>query len=276
MKTFSISGRVALVTGGAGGFGQAFSEELVRRGGRVVVTDLNLEGAEQVAEALRENGGEAWAVQLDVTDPDAWEALAESLAAEGRTPSILINNAGIGAIGLALDVPLHTWRAVIEVCFWGVLHGCQTFGRRWRAAGEEAMVINVSSSSAFLGLPQANAYAIAKAGVLALSHTLSCEIDPNHIRFTTVCPSGVPTGIGATSETLGTADADTNARVRRMLEPSGRTTDRVARAAIAGAIRGRPLVRVHPESWGLELARRLLPTRLTIAFGRIFARRLVR
>jgi NAD(P)-dependent dehydrogenase (short-subunit alcohol dehydrogenase family) len=275
MKKFQVGGKIALVTGGASGFGAAFCRQLAQKGASIVVTDINEAGAQAVADEICAAGGEAWAMPLDVTDDGAWTALAEELDGSNRRPSMVVNNAGVGAIGLSLDVPLKTWRKVHDVCFWGVVHGCLTFGRRWRDAGEVAMVINVASASAFMGLPQANAYAVAKAGVRALSHTLSCEIDPAQIRFTTVCPTGVSTGISAASEALGTAQPATMRRIRKLLEPRWRTPEQVAQAAIAGAVRGRPMVWVHWDAWGLDLLSRALPTQMTIALGRLMNRRLM-
>ncbi len=121
----SFAGRIAFITGGAGGIGLALGEELARRGTTVVLADRDLGNATRAATAIRNAGGQARAVELDVTDRAAFDArVAEAVDAHGRL-DYLFNNAGIGVTGEVRDLTPEAWDRVIDVNLRGVIHGVQ-------------------------------------------------------------------------------------------------------------------------------------------------------
>jgi NAD(P)-dependent dehydrogenase (short-subunit alcohol dehydrogenase family) len=168
---FDLTGRLAVVTGGAAGIGRAISEVLAEAGARVVVADRDGAAAQETAAAL---GGIALA--LDVTDAQACEAKAAALAAEHGPVAILVNNAGIVQNAPSLEVDLADWRRVIDVNLHGVFHTARAFGRHMVAAGSGS-VVNISSICGEVTVhpqPQA-AYNAAKAGVNLLTKSLAVE-----------------------------------------------------------------------------------------------------
>lgn len=168
---FDLTGRLAVVTGGAAGIGRAISGVLAEAGARVVVADRDGAAAQATAAAL---GGIALA--LDVTDAEACEAKAAALAAEHGPVAILVNNAGIVQNAPALEVDLADWRRVIDVNLHGVFHTARAFGRHMVAAGSGS-VVNISSICGEVTVhpqPQA-AYNAAKAGVNLLTKSLAVE-----------------------------------------------------------------------------------------------------
>lgn len=192
MKEFDISGRLAVITGGATGIGRAIAGVLAEGGARVVIADRDLGRAERAAE---ETGGEA--LHLDVTDAEACEAAAAELAARHGAAQILVNNAGIVHNGPSLDIALEDWRRVIDVDLHGVFHTARAFGRHMVAAGRGS-VVNVSSMCGEIVVyPQAQAaYNAAKAGVNMLTKSLAVEW-AGKVRVNAVAP-----GYTATELTL--------------------------------------------------------------------------
>ncbi|OHU55722.1 short-chain dehydrogenase [Mycobacteroides chelonae] len=186
----------AVVTGAGSGIGRAFAVELARRGGRVVCADINVATARETVSLINNIGGEALDLACNVADAQQVVDMAD--AAEewfGNRASLVINNAGIGAGGDRVgETPLHDWQYTIDVNLWGVIHGCDTFVPRMRAAGHGG-VINVASAASFCAAPRMGAYNVSKAGVLALSETLAAELSGTAVAITVLCPALVKTNI---------------------------------------------------------------------------------
>lgn len=192
IREFDLSGRLAVVTGGAAGIGRAISEVLAEAGATVVVADRDEAAARSAAKAL--NGH---ALPLDVTDAAMAEAAAAGLVARLGAPDILVNNAGIVQNAPALEVDLADWRRVIDVNLNGVFYTSRAFGRHMVAAGRGA-VVNISSICGQVAVhpqPQA-AYNAAKAGVNLLTRSLAVEW-AGKVRVNAVAP-----GYTATELTL--------------------------------------------------------------------------
>lgn len=192
MKAFDISGRLAVITGGATGIGRAIAEVLAEGGARIVIADRDLPRAEATA---RDLGSEA--MHLDVTDPVACETQAQDLTSRLGPADILVNNAGIVHNAPALDMALDDWRRVIDVDLNGVFHSARAFGRPMVAAGRGS-VINISSICGEIVVhPQPQvAYNAAKAGVNLLTKSLAVEW-AGRVRVNAVAP-----GYTATELTL--------------------------------------------------------------------------
>lgn len=185
IREHDLTGRRALVTGGAAGIGRAICEVLAEAGARVIVADRNLASAEPLAGQI---GGTALA--LDVTDAEACEAAAASTG----PLDILVNNAGIVQNAPALEVDLADWRRVIDVNLHGVFHTACAFGRHMTGGA----MVNISSICGEVAVhpqPQA-AYNAAKAGVNLLTKSLAVEW-AGRVRVNAVAP-----GYTATELTL--------------------------------------------------------------------------
>jgi 3alpha(or 20beta)-hydroxysteroid dehydrogenase len=143
-----LGGRVALVTGAARGIGRATAARFVAEGARVVVADINLEGAEDAAGTL---GGSAAAVHLDVTDADAWASAVGSTVERFGRLDVLVNNAGIGAGGPLHEAPLADHYRVIDVNLHGVLLGMRAV-TGVMAEGGGGAIVNISSIDGLVGI----------------------------------------------------------------------------------------------------------------------------
>lgn len=205
----------AVVTGAASGIGQAFAIELGRRGGQVVVSDIDMVGAQRTVTVIEDNGGTATAVQCDVSKLDSVQELAAEACRwfEG-VPTLVINNAGVGAGGnLIGDVPIEDWQWTLDINLWGPIHGCHVFAPMLREAGRGG-IINVASAASFGAAPRMAAYNVSKAGVLSLSETLAAEMSGTGVHVSVLCPTFVKTNI----VTSGRINAKASAAASRLMQ----------------------------------------------------------
>ncbi|TFV56843.1 SDR family NAD(P)-dependent oxidoreductase [Mycobacterium sp. PS03-16] len=225
----------AVITGAGSGIGAAFALELARRGGRVVCSDIDSATAEATAAAITDAGGHATAVHCDVSrvaDVTALAAAAQDFF--GGPPTLVINNAGIGAGGTPIgEVTLDDWQRVLDINLWGPIHGCHVFApilRDARAGG----IINVASAAAFGAAPGMAAYNVSKAGVLSLSETLAAELSGSGVAVTALCPTFVKTNI-LDSDAISDQAA---ALAGRLMRWTGVSAERVARMCLDTHDRG--------------------------------------
>ena len=166
-----VSGKVALVTGGASGLGKATARALAREGAQVVIADMNEAGAKELAGEL---GGSALALRLDVrSEPDWQRAIAETLRAFGGL-HVLVNNAGIVVVSSIEDTTLEQLRSVLAVNVEGVFLGCKHAIPAMNASGSGS-IINLSSTAGLVGTPPFAAYSASKGAVRLLTKTVAAH-----------------------------------------------------------------------------------------------------
>lgn len=185
----------AVVTGAGSGIGRSFALELAKRGGAVVCADINLAAAEETVALLAQVGAKGFAIQCDVGDAEQVKALSEQAEILMQHPTTLvINNAGVGLGGKFDELTLDDWKWCMHVNLWGVIHGCHYFVPKFKQQGFGA-IINVASAASYTAAPEMTAYNVTKAGVRALSETLSAELRKFNIKVNVLCPTLVPTNI---------------------------------------------------------------------------------
>lgn len=258
-------GADAVITGAGSGIGAAFAAELSRRGGRVVCSDIDLASATATAETILANGGRALPLRCDVSDIDEVYRLAdEAQSWLGGTPTLVINNAGVGAGGAVIgESALADWKWVLDINLWGPIHGCHVFAPILRESDRPAGIINVASAAAFGAAPGMAAYNVSKAGTLSLSETLAAELAGTGINVTVLCPTFVKTGIvGA-----GRISDHSTQLADQLMRWIGFSPERVARTCLDTLDRGGLYCMPQPEArigWGIK---RFTPTVYTRAAG---------
>ena len=194
-KTKPSQKAFAVVTGAGSGIGRSFALELAKRGGTVVCSDINLDAAKETVAQIEALGAKAFAVRCDVGNAKQVEKLAEQAEQLMQHPTTLvINNAGVGLGGKFDETSLEDWKWVSDINLWGVIHGCHYFVPKFKQLGRGA-IINVASAASYTAAPEMTAYNVTKAGVRALSETLSAELRKHNIKVNVLCPTLVPTNI---------------------------------------------------------------------------------
>jgi 3-oxoacyl-(acyl-carrier-protein) reductase len=187
-----LTGKVAVVTGSARGIGRAIALALARRGADVVVSDVDLPGAESTAAEIAALGRRSLAVRCNVVRRDEVDALVERALADLGRLDIFVNNAGITRDGLAIRMTEEQWDLVLDINLKGTFFGCAAAAKAMMKA-RAGVIVNIASITGLLGnVGQAN-YAASKAGVIALTRTLAKELASRNIRVNAVAPGFIET-----------------------------------------------------------------------------------
>jgi len=188
----SLSGRTAIVTGGGSGIGRAIAIELAANGAHLLVQDLDLGAASEVAESIRNDGRMAEAIGGDVSNPEDVRATVDSLLSSHGRVDILVNNAGVQYVAPVDEYPLERWRFLLDVLLTGPFLFIQTVLPSMRAQ-QWGRIINLSSINGKRGDRGKVAYCSAKHGVIGLTRTVALETATDGITVNAICPGYVDT-----------------------------------------------------------------------------------
>lgn len=228
-----MTGKVALVSGGAEGIGGVVASMIVAEGGSAMLGDIQLDKAKALATEL---GPNADAVGLDVRDLAAWEAAVAATIARFGKLTTLCNIAGISEPGNTVDVDLDSWHRHIDINLNGTFYGCRAAIPALAASGEPATIVNVGSMLAHRASPNMAAYCASKAGVTHLTRTvaLDCAERGLNIRANTVHPGAIRTPMYDRYLNAGGATPEQIEVVMAAAHPMGRvgTAEEVAQAII--------------------------------------------
>jgi NAD(P)-dependent dehydrogenase (short-subunit alcohol dehydrogenase family) len=215
--------RRALVTGAASGLGLALARALAARGDRVLATDVARERPASIPDGVEY-------LALDVrSDPD-WEHALGQVRTSWDGLDLLVNNAGVAAGGRIDVASIDEWQWIVDINLLGVVRGCRTFTPLLKEQGS-GHIVNVASLAGLVHAPGMAAYNSVKAGVVALSETLSHELAPFGIVVSVVCPSFFRTNLGASFRGADTAMEEAG---KRMVSGASRSADDVAAIVLNG------------------------------------------
>jgi len=194
--------KVAIVTGGASGIGRALCEELGNRDAIVVVADINIKGAKQVASAIEDKGGKSFAIKVDVTKNNEMQILVEKTITQYGKLDFFFNNAGVTICGEVRDLKLSHWQKMIDVNLWGVINGT-TIAYRVMIEQGFGHIVNIASLDGLMPMPMATPYTAAKHAVVGLSSTLRLEAADLGVKVSVACPGAVQTSVLDAAEYVG-------------------------------------------------------------------------
>lgn len=185
-----LKDKVIIVTGGGVGIGRAYSLGLAREGARVIVADIQVDAAEKVAGEIKEAGGQAMSVPVDVASPETTRAMAEiTLTHYGRI-DVLVNNAGLYTVIKKkpfFEISPEEWDRVMAVNVKGLLLCTQAVYPAMKRQGK-GKIINISSGTALGGTPFFLHYVTSKAGVIGFTRALARELGPDNICVNAITP----------------------------------------------------------------------------------------
>lgn len=190
-----LSGKVAVVTGGASGIGFAMAQRFAAEGMKIVVADIEADALAAAAEKLRADGADVLDVVTDVSDEGQVLDLATSTYTHFGTAHLVCNNAGVtGGGGMTWEIGQSAWDWTFGVNFWGVLHGIRAFVPRLVEQGE-GHVVNTASVAGLKALPFASPYTATKHAVVGVSEALALELVMlgSAVRVSVLCPGFIKT-----------------------------------------------------------------------------------
>ena len=197
-RTLQLSGQVAVVTGASGGLGAHFARLLAENGAAVAITARRADRIDALAAELRAEGFRAIALPLDVADAASIGPVLDQITSELGPINILVNNAGMGGEGMALDVSIEDFDATFAVNVRGTFFAAREAARRMMAAGLEGRIINIASIASHTVLPGLSAYCGSKAAVAMLTRSMAREWARNRIAVNALCPGYIETAINDT------------------------------------------------------------------------------
>ena len=197
MTDLDLTGRTALVTGGAQGLGEGMAQALAANGARVVIADVQDDLGAKVADSLKGDGHGF--VHLDVTDEASWENATTAAASDFGGLDILVNNAGVGVFRPVADMAVEEWHRIIDTNLSGVFYCCHAALPHLKTHG--GWIINIGSLSSTGPFANGAAYCASKAAVDTFSNALMQEVRYDGIRVACVLPGSVNTGFGGRANT---------------------------------------------------------------------------
>jgi NAD(P)-dependent dehydrogenase (short-subunit alcohol dehydrogenase family) len=255
MKDFKD--KVAVVTGASSGMGRSLAIQLAEAGAQVAISDVDEVGLKETAVLCEAAGSTPRVDVLDVRDRTAVHAYADAVAAQFGGVNLVINNAGIAMFGTVQESPYEDIEKVMDVDFWGVVHGTKAFLPHLIASGD-GHVVNISSVFGLFSFPTQSSYNAAKFAVRGFTEALRQEmlVERHPVKVTCVHPGGIRTNIVNLASASNGADL---AGVQEMFARMARTTPESAAATILkGVRRGRPRVLIGADAVFFDTAVRLL------------------
>jgi short-subunit dehydrogenase len=268
----SVQGKVAAITGAGSGIGRETAALLARSGCHVALSDVNEQGLAETAAICRGHGVEVRTARVDVAKRQEVHAWADSVAKDLGAVHLIINNAGVALGATIEDTSYEDFEWLMNINFWGVVHGTKAFLPHLKAAGE-GHIVNISSVFGLIAVPTQAAYNAAKFAVKGFTEALrqELEVEGSPIGVTCVHPGGIKTNIARSARMThrhGWVDAKSAADFEKLFAT---TPERAASDILSAILKNRRRQLIGSDAVVIDLLQRTLPTlyqRLLVAGAR--------
>jgi short-subunit dehydrogenase len=257
----SFDGRVAAITGAGSGIGRALAQELAHRGAHLALSDIDEVGLAETVTLCEGTGVKVTSQRLDVAERDAVREWADQVVADHGKVNLIFNNAGVALAAAIEDMSYEDFEWLMNINFWGVIHGTAAFLPHLKAAGE-GHVVNISSVFGLISVPSQSAYNAAKFAVRGFTDALRMELDIARcgVSSTTVHPGGIKTNIARNARMDESATAFTGGaeRARKNFDKVAMTSpEKAARQILAAVQNNRRRALIGPDAKAIDLVSRL-------------------
>lgn len=259
MKSFT--GRVAAITGAGSGIGRALAQALADRGAHLALSDIDDIGLAETVALCEGFGVKVTSQRINVTDRAAVHAWAQQVVDDHGVVNLIFNNAGVGLGATVEAMSYDDFEWLMNINFWGVVHGTKAFLPHLKAAGE-GHVVNLSSVFGLISIPAQSAYNAAKFGVRGFTDALRMELDIEAcgVSCTTVHPGGIKTNIARNARMDPSAlgpDRDADSAGLEFDKIARTSPEKAARLILAAVERDRRRALVGPDAKAIDLLSRL-------------------
>ncbi|MBT4520808.1 MAG: SDR family NAD(P)-dependent oxidoreductase [Halieaceae bacterium] len=255
-----LTGKVAVVTGAATGIGSATAAELAKRGCDVaLITRKNRAGLENTAQKIREMGRKTSLHIADVGDREAMEGLPDIIEKEHGKIDILVNNAGVNLMGELEDVSLEDLDWIMNINFWGVVHGSKLFlpAIKRQSWGH---ICNIASLQGLLALTSHTGYSATKFAIRGFSEALRGELSPLNIGVSVVYPGLIKTGVVNSARVRGDDAAALQKNLGTFVDKYAMDSESCARRVVNGIEKNRGRILITGSTRFFDILKRLFPT----------------
>lgn len=256
-----ISDRIVAITGAGSGIGRALSVEFARRGAHVAISDVDAAGLAETATRCEGNSVKVSSSVVDVSDRGAVESWAREVASEHGRVNVIVNNAGVTVGATAERVAYDDFEWLIDINFWGVVHGTKAFLPHLKASGD-GHVVNISSVFGLVSIPSQSAYNAAKFAVRGFSDALriELEIERADVSVTTIHPGGIKTDIARNARvdaSIADVGGDASTFVSEFDRLARTSPEKAARQIVKAVERNRRRALIGPDAKVFDLVSRL-------------------
>jgi butyryl-CoA dehydrogenase len=256
-----FNGRVVAITGAGSGIGQALAEAFAHRGASLSLSDVDEVGLAETVANCERHGVRVSPATVDVADREAVFAWADYVVEQHGAVNVIVNNAGVALAATAAAQPIHDFEWVMNVNFWGVVHGTQAFLPHLKASGD-GHIINISSVFGLVSIPSQSAYNASKFGVRGFTDALRMELEIEQcgVSSTTVHPGGIKTNIARnarTHESMIVSGTDPANFVQDFDRLTRTSPEKAARQILRAVERNRRRALIGPDAVLFDIASRL-------------------
>ena len=267
-----IQGSVAVITGAGSGIGRALAVELANQGYQLAISDISNEGLSETKELCHAKGVTVQTYCLDVSDREAIYKHAKQVAKEFEQINIIINNAGVNLSAKAQDTNIKDFEWLMDINFWGVVHGCQAFLPELIKSGD-GHIVNISSMFGLISVPKQAAYNAAKFAVRGYTEALRQEliIDKQPVQVSCVHPGFIATNIANNTRLGKNEDAESN--ITSFNQVARTSPEKAAKVIISGIQNNKARILIGPDSYAADSLQRLFGAqyqKITQALARKF------
>lgn len=260
MPITSYRDKVAAITGAGSGMGRALAVLLSREGCHLALSDVNETGLEETLDLL-DPSVKSTIRLVDVADRSDMESFARTTVADHGSVNMIFNNAGVSVTGLSEQMSLEDFEWLMDINFWGVVHGCRSF-MPYLHEVDEAAIINTSSMFGIIALPTQSAYNASKFAVRGYTYSLRQELKETNIGVSCVQPGGVKTNIVRSSRFVpwDNETASFDDMSARFDEVARLTSEEAANVILNGVRKNKAQILVGTDAKVVALLERLMPT----------------